>query len=168
VPFASTLRRLHDADHALRLLFHEVARFGTVGAINFVLDVAVFNILRLEVLPHKPLTCKAISFSVAAISSEFMNRHWTWRHRARTGLVRELPLFVLLSAVGLLVTELCLFVSHYLLDLHSVVADNLSANGVGLVLGMVWRFWSFKRWVFLPGDPERDEEAAEATIRTTV
>ncbi len=168
MPFTSTLRRLRDADHALRLLIHEIAKFGTVGAANFLLDVSVFNLLRIEVLPHKPLTCKAISFSVAAISSYFMNRHWTWRHRARTGLVRELPLFVILSAVGLLLTELCLFVSHYLLGLDSVLADNLSANGVGLILGMTWRFWSFKRWVFLPGDPQRDEEAAEATVRTTV
>jgi putative flippase GtrA len=149
-------------------LFHEVAKFGTVGVVNFVLDVVLFNVLRVEVLPHKPLTCKAISFAVAATSSYFMNRHWTWRHRARTGLARELPLFFILSVVGLVIAEGCLAISHYVFGFESVLADNIAANGFGLVLGMCWRFWSFKRWVFLPDDPARDEEAAEATIRTTV
>jgi putative flippase GtrA len=83
-------------------------------------------------------------------------------------VARELPLFIVLSAVGLGIAEFCLVFSHYVLGYHSVLSDNLSANGIGLVLGMLWRFWSFKRWVFLPDDPERDEEAAEATIRTTV
>ena len=97
-----------------------------------------------------------------------MNRHWTWSHRARTGLRRELPLFVLLSTVGLFIAEGCLAFSHYVLGFEGVVADNISANLIGVLLGMFWRFWSFKRWVFLPGDPDRDEEAAEAAVRTTV
>ncbi|MDX6285630.1 MAG: hypothetical protein QOG53_1115 [Frankiales bacterium] len=159
---------LRSLDDAVRLLVHEVLKFGTVGVINFILDVALFNILRLEVLPDKPLTCKAISTAVAATSSYFMNRHWTWSHRARTGVKRELPLFVVLSAIGLGIAEFCLFFSHYVLGLDSLLSDNISANGFGLVLGMLWRFWSFKRWVFLPSDPERDEEAAETTVRTTV
>jgi putative flippase GtrA len=159
---------LRKLDDTVRLLVHEIVKFGTVGIVNFVLDVAIFNLLRIEVLPHKPLTCKAISTAVAATSSYFMNRHWTWRHRARTGMARELPLFVVLSAVGLGIAEACLLFSHYFVNADSVLSDNISANGVGLILGMLWRFWSFKRWVFLPEDPERDEEAAEATVRTTV
>jgi putative flippase GtrA len=155
-------------DRAVVVLFHEVMKFGTVGIINFFVDVGIFNLLLFEVLPHKPLTCKGISTTIAAISSYFMNRHWTWRHRARTGLARELPLFFLLSAAGLAITEACLAFSHYVLDLNSPLADNISANVIGLGLAMAWRFWSFKRWVFLPSDPEREDEAAEATVRTTV
>jgi putative flippase GtrA len=163
-----TRHPLRAFDDAVRVLFHEIMKFGTVGIINFFLDVGLFNLLRVEVLPHKPLTCKAISTVVATFSSYFMNRHWTWRHRARTGLARELPLFIVLSGVGLLITLGCLAFSHYLLGLQSVLADNISANIVGLAIAMAWRFWSFKRWVFLPGDPEREEEAAEATVRTVV
>jgi putative flippase GtrA len=159
---------LQKFDDAVRLLVHEILKFGTVGLVNFALDVAVFNVLRIAVLPHKPLTCKAISTIIAATSSYFMNRHWTWRHRARTGVARELPLFIVLSGIGLGIALACLGVSHYVLNFDSVLSDNISAQGVGLVLGMLWRFWSFKRWVFLPDDPERDEEAAEATVRTTV
>ncbi len=131
----------------------EFGRFATVGAVNVLLDVAVFNLLRLVVIEHKPLTAKAVSTTLAAVSSYFMNRHWTWRDRARTGVRRELPLFVVLSAVGLGLAEACLATSHYGLGLTSALADNIAANVVGLAVGMAWRFWAFRRWVFLPHDP---------------
>jgi putative flippase GtrA len=151
-------------------LVHEAAKFGVVGAINVIVDVGIFNVLRFHVLPDKPITDKIISTSVAIVSSYFMNRHWTWRDRARTGMHRELPLFLVLSGIGLLLALACLALSHYALDLTSEVADNISANVIGLVLGMAWRFWSFRRWVFRapPSDHDADEEAAEAVIRTTV
>jgi len=145
------------------VLAHELAKFGLVGFFNFVLDVALFNVLRLTVLEGKPLTAKAVSTAVAATSSYFMNRHWTWKHRVRSGLAREYGLFIVLSAIGLAITEACLATSHYLLGFDSVLADNLSANGVGLVLGMAWRFWSFKRWVFL-----EDRDAADEAIIQSV
>lgn len=152
----------HRLPAPLRVLADELAKFGTVGAFNFVLDVALFNVLRLTVLEGKPLTAKAISTAVAATSSYFMNRHWTWKHRVRSGLRREYGLFILLSAVGLLITEACLATSHYLLGWDSVLADNISANGVGLVLGMAWRFWSFKRWVFLEPRDAADEAIVQS------
>lgn len=139
-------------------LLREVSKFGAVGVVNLALDISVFNLLRVAVVSEKPLTAKAISMSLAATSSYFMNRHWTWRDRARTGVRREYVLFMVLSAIGLGLTEACLAISHYLLGFHSVLADNISANGVGLVIGMAWRFWSFRQWVFLPVEP-----AAEAT-----
>ena len=42
----------------------------------------------------------------------------------------------------------CLGFSHYVLDLRSPLADNISANLVGLALGMVFRFWSYRTFVF--------------------
>jgi len=133
----------------VRSLLPEVGRFGVVGLANFMLDVGLFNVLLFTVLSAQPLTAKGLASLVAATSSYFMNRHWTWQHRARSGLTRELTLFLLLSGVGLLITEACLLVSHYGLGLTSRLADNISANVVGLVLATAWRFLSFKKWVFL-------------------
>ena len=149
--YAAPVRRFGD-------LLSEASKFGAVGVVNLALDISVFNLLRVAVVSEKPLTAKAISMSLAATSSYFMNRHWTWRDRARTGVRREYVLFMVLSAVGLGLTETCLAISHYVLGFHSVLADNIAANGVGLVVGMVWRFWSFRQWVFLPVEP-----VAEAT-----
>jgi putative flippase GtrA len=149
-----------------RHLVHEVAKFGIVGAANLALDFGIFNGLLATVFEHKTLTAKAISTTVAAISSYFMNRHWTWRDRERTSLGRELPLFLLLSAVGLGISLACLAISHYGLDFTSKLDDNIASFGPGLVLGMLWRFWSFKRLVFT--DPEGNPATPlEAAVRTT-
>lgn len=159
VPFA---RALYSR---FQVLIHEVAKFGVVGAFNAVLDIALFNWLHFH--EHVgPLTSKAISTTVAATSSYFMNRHWAFAHRARTGIKREYVLFIVLSAVGLGIVEVCLAVTRYGLGLTDVVSLNIAANGVGLVLGTLWRFWSFKRWVFLPNEPG-ELTAAEAAISTT-
>lgn len=152
----------------IRRLWREAAKFGIIGLINFGVDVGLFNALRHGTLESKPLTAKVISTSVAVVLSYFMNRHWTWKGRSRTGLRRELPLFVLLSAVGLGISLACLSVSHYALGHTSKLADNISANGFGLVLGMVWRFWSFKRWVFLAPPGESEPSALQDAVRTAV
>ena len=145
-------------------LIHEIGRFGVVGAVNYVLDVGLFNLLVTTVLDHKPVTSKAISTVVAATSSYFMNRHWTWKDRARTGLAREYGLFILLSAVGLAITLGCLAFGEYVLNEHSLLARNFWGNIVGVGFGMVWRFWSFKRWVFVEPEPERSEDSMKAAL----
>lgn len=136
----------------LRLLVAEALKFGVVGGIGFVIDVGLFNFLQYagdpSLLEHRPLTAKAISVTAATVVTYLGNRHWTWSHRERTGTRREVPLFLLFNGVGMVISLACLAVSHYLLDLRSPLADNLSANGVGLVLGMMFRFWSYRTFVF--------------------
>ena len=130
-------------------LVHELAKFGTVGAAAFVVDVTVFNLFRFGA-DLGPLTSKTLSVVAAATFAYFGNRHWTWKHRDRTGLAREYALFFLLNAVGLAIALGCLGASHYVLGLQGAVADNVSANVVGLGLGTMFRFWSYRKWVFLP------------------
>jgi hypothetical protein len=68
--------------------------------------------------------------------------------------------------VGLGISLACLAISHYGLGYTSKLADNVASFGPGLILGMGWRFWSFKRWVFT--DPEgHPSRPLEAAIRTT-
>jgi putative flippase GtrA len=142
-----------------RRLLEEMVRFGIVGGIAYVVDVAIFNALRFEgdfwsgPLSHKPITAKVISVAVATIVAYAGNRQWTWRHRARRGVRRELTLFLALNGVGMFIAVSCLAVSHYVLGYTSALADNISANVVGLVLGTAFRFWSYRRWVF-PQSPE--------------
>jgi putative flippase GtrA len=152
------------------MLLREMAKFGAVGAFNYVLDVGLFNALVLGPLDHRPVTAKTISTVVAVTSSYFMNRHWTFSHRVTTGRPREYAVFVLLSGIGLAFTLGCLGFSEYVLDQNSLLARNIAGNVVGVAVAMVFRFWSFKRWVFLPpvSDEERSRDAAEAAVRTSL
>ena len=135
------------------VLVREVVKFGAVGAVAFVVDTGVFNLLRFGVggggpLEHKPLSAKVVSTIAAAVVAWLGNRFWTFRHRRRASARRELVLFFFFNAVGLAIALSCLGFSHYVLDLRSSLADNVSANCVGLVLGTLFRFWAYRRFVF--------------------
>ena len=159
----SVVRSLYSrVDH----LVHEVAKFGAVGLIALVVDVGLFNLLCYGASPlhGKVLTAKIVSVSVATTVAYFGNRYWTFRHRGRTSFHREYVLFFVLNAVGLAISVGILWFSHYALGLTSAIADNISANVIGLGLGTLFRFWSYRRWVF----PEDTESAGEETLATTV
>lgn len=130
----------------------ELARFGTVGAFAYVIDVGTFNLLVHAggggPLAHKPLTAKVIAALLATLFAYVANRQWTWRYRARRGFVREYGLFLAFNIVALGITIVPLAVSRYVLGLDGALADNIAANIIGVALGTAFRFWSYRRWVF--------------------
>lgn len=136
--------------YQLHLLIRESVKFATVGSLGFVVDIIVFNALLYGAGPlhDKPLSAKTASVIVATLVTYSGNRHWTFRHRARTGVAREYPLFFLLNGVGLGVALACLATSRYVLGLSGPLADNIAANVIGLGLGTLFRFWSYRKWVF--------------------
>lgn len=145
----------------------ETLRFGLVGGAAFVVDLAAFNLFRLWA-GLGPLTSKTLAVVVATTFAYAANRAWTFAgrggRRERIGVAGEYALFFVLNGCGLLIALACLGVSYYLLGLRSPLAQNISANGVGLVLGTAFRFWSYRRWVF-PEQPQAaayDEEEVDA------
>jgi putative flippase GtrA len=137
-------------------LLREMAKFGVVGAVGFIVDVGVFNLLRYDgsiwpaPLADRPVTAKIISVCVATLVTYLGNRHWTWRHRSGRAMSREVSMFFMFNAIGLAIAVACLWVSHYVLGFTGALADNIAANGVGLLLGTLFRFWSYRTFVFVP------------------
>ncbi len=133
-------------------LVHELLKFGTVGAFAFVVDVGLFNLLvhagDAAVLHDKPVTGKVISTVIATCVAFAGNRQWTFRHRDHGQMHRQLLIFTVLNVVGLAIAVGCLGFSRYVLDLHGAIADNIAANIVGIGLASLFRFWSYRRWVF--------------------
>ena len=134
-----------------RHLAHEMAKFGIVGAVNTVLDFGLANLLYLG-LHWSAMGAKTASMAVAATSSFFMNRHLDLPAPARTSLRREYTLFFLLNGVGLLIANACILVVEQGLHKTGPLWFNI-AQVAGLALGMVFRFTTYKRFVFL--SPER-------------
>lgn len=142
------LRRLWERFESLVV---ELAKFGTVGSVAFVVDVALSNILRFGV-GLGPLTSKTLSVAVSATIAFCGNRFWTFRDRKNQGIGKEYFLYFVLNAVGLLIALLVVGFTVYILKLDGPIAYNISANVIGLGLGTLFRFWSYKKWVFLPPD----------------
>lgn len=148
---AGFIRRLRDR---FGRLVRELGRFGAVGGVAFIIDITLFNIAASS-LGLGPLTAKTLSTIIAASVAFVGNRFWTWRHRARSGLAREYLLYFLLNAIGLGIGLACLAISHYGLGsvwpdvFQTLLADNIAANLVGVLLGTLFRFWSYRKFVFI-------------------
>jgi putative flippase GtrA len=135
----------------VRALIYELGKFGTVGGIAFALDTVILNVLL-----HKgiePLVAKTISTVLATSVAFFGNRYWTWRHQAHSHMARQYTMFFLLNAIGLGIALACLAISHYALGqiwpaLQSQLADNISGQFIGTAVGTLFRFWSYRRFVF--------------------
>ncbi|MGO3886665.1 MAG: GtrA family protein, partial [Mycetocola sp.] len=138
----------------LRHLAASLSKFLVVGGIGFIVDVTLFNLLRLGVFGEdvpwqSPLGAKTISVSVAIVLNWLGNRSWTFRNgtgQRRVGV--EFIQVVLVSLGGMALTLLCLWVSHYALGFTSILADNIASNVIGLALGTAFRFTLLRAWVY--------------------
>lgn len=130
-------------------LLHEALKFGTVGALNLVVNFAVFNALIFTIFPDGQLKANVIATLVALTVSFFMNRHWTYRDRPKSAVRREYVLFFFFNGVGLAIELGVLGLTKYGLGLESVLAIN-AAKVLGTILGTVFRFWSYRTFVFKP------------------
>jgi putative flippase GtrA len=148
----------------LGALVREVSKFGTVGSIAFAVDLTIFNVLLQA--GSETLLAKTISTVVATTLAFLGNRFWTWRHRDHHHMARQYTTFFLLNAVGLAIGLSCLAISHYGLGqiwpaLQSPLADNISGQLVGTALGTLFRFWSYRRFVFPASRVPEDEPATQ-------
>ncbi|RMI06655.1 GtrA family protein [Cellulomonas triticagri] len=125
-----------------------LAAFGGVGALAFVVDVGVYNLLRATVLDTSPIWSKVASVAVATTVAWLGNRTWAFRDRRGGPVAREAVLFAAMNVLGLLVSAACLWVSHYLLGFTSQLADNVAGNVVGVGLGTVVRYLGYRFVVF--------------------
>lgn len=144
-----------------RHLIHELGKFGVVGAVAFLVDTGLFALLLH--LGGESLLAKTIATVVAATVAFLGNRFWTWRHRARSGLTREYVLYFTFNGIGLGISLAVLWTSHYGLGriwpvFASPLADLISANIVGLAAATIFRFWSYRRFVFR--EPPATDDAA--------
>lgn len=134
-------------------LVRELSKFATVGGFAFLVDLALFNYL--ASVQHVPsVGAKTISTVVAATLAFLGNRFWTWRHRPRSNPAREYALFFFFNGVGLGIAVGCLALSRYGLGaiwprvFQTALADNVASFVVGTGLGTLFRFWSYRRFVF--------------------
>jgi putative flippase GtrA len=156
-------------------LIHEFAKFGVIGTIGFLVTEGVFNLM---ITNHQEtFTANAVSTLVAAAVTFVGNRYWTFRHRERTGMAREAAVFLVLNLIGIAIQQACLEIGKAASGHNDKLTLNV-AFLVGVVLATLFRFWSYRKFVWLaqvadqapavPGSldrvPEAEEEAWEPAL----
>jgi len=143
---------IRDLYNRFGVLIHETAKFGIVGILAFVITLGGADGLRYGA-GLGPLTSVTIATVVATVFSFAGNKLWAFRHRRGSHLRRESVLFFVFNGVGLLIQLAAVAVEHYGLGLTDTFAYNV-ANVVGIVLGTLFRFYAYRRWVFLAAGVE--------------
>jgi putative flippase GtrA len=143
-------------------LIPELAKFGVVGLIGSVIDLGGAAYLHGD-LGIGPLVSKGLSILAATTITYLGSRFWTFRHRVNQALLREGLLFVALNIVGLAIAEIVIAVTTYGLDMKGTLAYN-AASVAGTGLGTIFRYFSYKKWVFLAGAPGAAVAAGEAAV----
>ena len=131
-----------------QVLAKEIAAFGVVGVVNLFVDIGLFNLVHFRI-GLGPTTSNIISTGVATTISYFANRHWSFSHRARTGLRREYVLFFLINLIALGISSVVIAFTYYVVGATSAFDLNV-AKVIGIGIGTIFRFWSYKRFVFPP------------------
>lgn len=148
MPIAEALRR-HLTTTA-RLLLKELSAFGLVGAVCFVLDLGVFQLLYAHAgvgAVSAKLAATLVSMSVAYVA----HRYWSFSHRARTGVRREYLVFAAVNGITLLLSLAMVAFVRYALGHEDPLVLQL-ANVVSIAAGTVIRFLGYRRWVFVALD----------------
>lgn len=136
------------------LILREAKRYTAVGAVGYLMDVGLFNLLSVSLRDfdweYGPLAFKTASTVFAVAMTYILNSRWTFAHRTgRDGGFKRVFLYGVVNAIGLSLILVSLFTSRYILGFDSLLADNISGNIIGVGLAFVFRFIMNRKWVFL-------------------
>jgi putative flippase GtrA len=129
-----------------RGLAREIAKFGAVGGLGLLVNLGVFNLLRhttdLQVVRASVIaTVVAIAFNYAGF------RYFTYRDRDKSGRTREMTLFLLFSAAGLVIENGLLYAATYGMGWDTPLQSNVF-KFLGIGVATAFRFFSYRTWVF--------------------
>lgn len=137
-----------------------LTRFGIVGIAGIVVNLGVFNALRLGPLgpdvtvggnDDRVVTAKVIATVVSIVFAWIAHRGWTFKGQKRHRPAKELALFGAVNAVAIVVEAGLVALTHHGFGWTSLLADNLSSL-VGIGLGTIVRYFGFTALVFTGGD----------------
>jgi len=155
-PAVSTISGLYSQ---FRLLIHEGAKFLIVGLVGTIVTFGVATALK-GIGEYKAVTIATI---LATVVTYLGNGHWAFKNRQGQGTARDTIVFLVLNGVGLLFYYGCIGLT----DLAGVRNEILwyeMALVVGTGLGTLFRFWSYRKWVWVAVE-NVPPDAASGTIR---
>lgn len=134
----------------------ELGRFLAVGVAGIVVNLGVFNLLRLGPLhpqaeiagdSDRVVTAKVIATLVSIVFAWWAHRGWTFRGGRRHQPVPELLIFGAINGVALALEAGALAFTHHGLGLDTLAWDNLFSL-VGIGLGTIARYAGYRLFVF--------------------
>lgn len=128
----------------MRKLIEQFLKFGVVGTIAFCIDYGVLMLLS-QAFGVDPVLAAGISFCVSVIFNYLASMRYVFTHREDMSRGREFVIFIVLSAVGLAINELCMAVGVAALGTSALMVTVTKLFATAVV--MIWNFVSRKKWL---------------------
>lgn len=125
-------------------LIQQFLKFGVVGVIAFIIDYGVLMLLS-QVFGMNPVLAAGISFCVSVIFNYLASMRYVFTHREDLSRGREFVIFIVLSAIGLVINEACMAAGVALLGTSALMVTVTKLFATAVV--MVWNFVSRKKWL---------------------
>jgi putative flippase GtrA len=143
-------------------LIHEFAKFGVIGVIGLLITNFGVGLLHFD-MGVGPTTSTTAATVVAMAVTYVGNRYWSFRHRERTNIPRETVIFIVLNVIGLLIQDAATWVNYYGFGYHDKFSVFVALN-FGIAVATVFRFWSYRKFVWAPSSPSGGGEAGDGAV----
>lgn len=152
-------------------LFEQVVKFGIVGIIAFFIDWGILNLL--VIFLHMNATVAAtISFLISLCFNYIASMKYVFVHRDDMARWMEMLIFLLSSAIGLLINDAIIwFFTTVIIDPSVAVTNHprytLYANIGKLIATVVVAVWNFaiRKWLLDAPDPSKPVNEHSAAHR---
>lgn len=156
------MSRLSALNTRLRLLYREIAKFGVVGAAGVLVNIGVFNLVRHN-SGLQTVRASIVATMVSIVFNYVGFRYFTYRDRDRAGRTKELSLFLFFSAIGLVIENGVLYTATYGFGWDTQLQSNVF-KFAGIGVATLFRFWSYRTWVFRTLPAREAVEQAESFL----
>jgi len=136
-------------------LLAEASRFLAVGGVATIVALFIFNFLvhgfnteHKALLDDHVIVAYVMANTVGMVISYRGSRNWAFRDRPPRHADGGRAAFVVINVATMSLPIGCLWISRNVLGLDDPYSDNLSANVIGLAMGLVARFYLFRTFVF--------------------
>ena len=133
-----------SGEKRMRKLIEQFLKFGVVGTIAFCIDYGVLMLLS-QAFDVDPVLSAAVSFCVSVVFNYMASIRYVFTHRADMSRSREFAVFIVLSAVGLVINEACMAAGVAVLGTSALMVTVTKLFATAVV--MVWNFFSRKKWL---------------------
>lgn len=142
------------------LMWREVAKFGVVGGVAFVIDVGLTFVLVHTIMDGSDAWARVVGASVATVFAWVANRLWTFRHRRAENKWSEFVKFLVINLFGMGIAAGFTWVAKYGFHVGNKNVLWMWGN-VGIIVATVLRFFAYRFWVFnkeLDAEPGFDHD----------
>ena len=146
----------------LALLYREIAKFGAVGGAGVLVNIGVFNLVR-HSTELQTVRASILATMVSIVFNYLGFRYFTYRDRDTAGRTKELSLFLFFSAIGLVIENGVLYTATYGFGWDSQLQSNVF-KFAGIGVATLFRFWSYRTWVFRALPAREAVEQAESFL----